>query len=213
MRTVSGRVRIHPDDEAQPLVGGELTECPLHVLAQVRQRHVGDFNRHRAGLDLREVENVADEAEQIGACRIDGASEFHLLVVQIALLVGSEKVRKYQQRVQWRSQLVAHVGQEFGLVFRGERKLLSLFLECPARHLDFEVLVLDLLLLVFEELRLLLQFLVCSVKFFLLLREFGLSDLKLGSQQLRLRQQPFGAHRCRYRVQHDADRFHELVEE
>lgn len=37
------------------------------------------LDRHRAGLDLGEVENVADEVEQIGAGAVDGAGEFDLL--------------------------------------------------------------------------------------------------------------------------------------
>ena len=43
--------------------------------------------------------------------------------------------------------------------------------------------------------------------------ELGLARLQLLRQQLRLLEQALGAHRRGDRVQHDADRFHQLVEE
>ena len=84
---------------------------------------------------------------------MDRAREFGLLLVEIALRVVGEQLREDQQRVERRAQLVAHVGEELGLVFRGQRELLGLFLHRAAGHLDFEVLGLNLLLLVLEQLR------------------------------------------------------------
>ena len=49
--------------------------------------------------------------------RVDGTGEFGLLLVQVALLVVGEKLRQDQQRVERGAQLVAHIGEEFGLVF------------------------------------------------------------------------------------------------
>ena len=36
-------------------------------------------DRHRAGLDLRQIEDVADQIEQVGAGAVDGAGELDLL--------------------------------------------------------------------------------------------------------------------------------------
>ena len=106
-----------------------------------------------------------------------------------------------------------HVGEELGLVLRRQRELLGLFLERAPRHFDFDILRFDLLLLVLEELRLLLKLLVGRVQLLLLAGELGLPRLKLLGQQLRLLEQALGAHGRGDRVEHDADRFHQLVEE
>ena len=122
----------------------------------------------RARFDLRQIEDVVDEVEQVGARRVDRAREFDLLFVEIALRVVGQQLRQDEQRVERRPQLVAHVGEELGLVLRGQRELLGLLLDRAARHFDFEVLGLDLLLLVLEQLRLLLKLLVGRVQLLLL---------------------------------------------
>ena len=111
-------------------------------------------------------------------------------------------------RSSWR-----HVGEELGLVLGGQRELLGLLLDRAARHFDFDILRFDLLLLVLEQLRLLLKLLVGGVQLLLLAGELGLPRLQLLGQQLRLLEQALGAHRRGDRVEHDADRFHQLVEE
>ena len=144
---------------------------------------------------------------------MDRAGELGLLVVEVALRVVGQQLRQDQQRVQRRAQLVAHVGEELGLVLRGERELLGLLLDRAARHVDLEVLRLDLLLLILEQLGLFLQLLVGRVELFLLGGQLGLARLQLLGEQLRLLEQALGAHRRGDRVEHDADRFHQLVQE
>ena len=163
--------------------------------------------------DLRQIEDVVDEAEQVGAGAVDGARELGLLFVEVALLVVGQQLRQDQQRVERGAQFVAHVGEEFGLVLRGQRELLGLFLDRAAGHFDFEILGLDLALLILEQLRFLLQLLVGGVQLFLLGGELGLARLQFLGQQLRLLEQPLGAHRRGDGVEHDADGFHQLVEE
>ena len=99
------------------------------------------------------------------------------------------------------------------MYFEVSAELLGFFLERAAGHFDLEVLGLDLPLLVLEQLGLLLQLLVGVVQLFLLGGEFGLARLELLRQQLRLLEQALGAHGRGDRVEHDADRFHQLVEE
>ena len=52
-----------------------------------------------------------------------------------------------QQAVERRAQLVRHVGQELGLVLRGQRELRRLLLEAAPRQLDLAVLDLDVAVL------------------------------------------------------------------
>ena len=139
--------------------------------------------------------------------RVDGARELGLLLVEVALRVVGQQLGQDQQRVERRAQLVAHVGEELGLVLGGQRELLGLLLDRAAGHVDLEILGLDLLLLVLEQLRLFLQLLVGRVQLLLLGGELGLARLQLLGQQLRLLEQALGAHRRGDRVEHDADRF------
>ena len=79
---------------------------------------------------------------------------------QVAVGVVGELLAEDQDAVQRRAQLVRHVGEEFGLVLRGERELGRLLLERAARLLDLLVLALDLDVALGELLRLLLELLV-----------------------------------------------------
>ena len=50
--------------ELEALCGGDVPERALDVVAQVAEADVADVDRDRAGLDLREVEDVVDEARR-----------------------------------------------------------------------------------------------------------------------------------------------------
>ena len=73
---------------------------------------VADVHCHRAGLDLRQVEDVVDQREQVGARRVDGPGELDLLVVRLPSGLSASSLRQDQQLVERRAQLVRHVGQE-----------------------------------------------------------------------------------------------------
>ena len=109
-------------------------------------------------------------------------------VREVAAGVFGQLLAENQDGIERRAQLVGHVGQELGLVFRGERQLGGLFLERAAGLLDFGVLALDLGVLLGEQPGLGAQLLVG-------LLELALARLQLDGQLLRLRQQAFGAHR------------------
>ena len=172
---------------------------------------------------------------------VDRRRELDLLLGQVAVGVVAEQLREDQQRVERRPQLVRHVRQELGLVLRGERELLRLLLERAAGLLDLGVLDLDPPVLLLELLRALLQLLVRLLQLLLLgleqllgrpqrrglrlelrvralqlvllrLQLLGLA-LQVLRQLLRLEQQLLGAHVREDRVQDDADRLGELVEE
>jgi hypothetical protein len=137
---------------------------------------------------------------------VDRAGKFDLLGAQIAIRVVAELLAEDQDAVQRRPQLMRHVGEELGFVFRGQRQLGGLFFEGAARLLDFLVLGLDLDIAFRELLRLLLQLLVG-------LLQFALLALQFGGELLRLRQKAFGLHRRLDAVQHDADAGGQLLEE
>ena len=194
------------DLERQLPVLGLVPERTRHHVEQVGEEDLLRIDRHRAGLDLRQVEDVADQVEQVGAGAVDGARELDLLGREIAIRVVAELLAEDQDAVQRRAQLVRHVGQELGLVLRGQRELGRLFLQRAAGLLDFLVLALDLDVALGELLRLLLELLVG-------LLQFALLGLQLAGELLRLLEQAFGLHRGLDRVEHDADAGGELLEE
>ena len=91
------------------------------------------------------------------------------LVVRFAAGVLGELLAENEDRVERRAQLMRHVGEELGLVLRGERELGGLFLEGAAGLLDLLVLALHLHVL-FGKLAGLLGELLVGLLEFLLLR-------------------------------------------
>ena len=176
------------------------------VSCRFGQQDLLGIDRHRAGFDLRQIENVADQVEQIGAGAVDGARELDLSRRQVAVRIVAKLLAQDQDRVQRRAQLVRHVGQEFGLVLRGQRQFRRLLLQRAACLLDLLVLALHLDVLLGELLRLLLEL-------FVGLLQLALLRLQFGGELLRLLQQALGLHRRLDRVQHDADAGGELLEE
>ena len=67
------------DVERQVLGLGHVPEVAVDGVAQAGERDLLDLDGDGAGLDLREVENVVDEVEQVGAGRVDVAGELDLL--------------------------------------------------------------------------------------------------------------------------------------
>ncbi len=194
------------DLEGQMPVVGFVAERPRDRVDQVRYEHLLGVHRNGAGLDLRQVENVADQVQEIGAGAVDGARELHLLGREVAVRVVAELLAENEDRVQRRAQLVRHVGEEFRLVLGGERELGGLFFQRAAGLLDFLVLALDFDVLLGELLRLLFELLVG-------LLQLPLLGLQFAGELLRLRQQAFGLHRRFDGVEHDADRVGQLLEE
>ena len=183
-----------------------MAEAALQVLAQVREGDLLAVDGDRARLDLRQVEDVADQVQQVGAGGVDGLGELDLAVAEVLVRVLGQLLAEDQDRVQRRAQLVRHVGEELGLVARGQRQLGRLFLQRAAGLLDFLVLALDLGLLLGQQRGLERDLLVGLLQFLLLRLQFA-------GELLRLRQQALGAHRRLDGVEHDADRARQLLEE
>ena len=100
-----------------------------HLVEQRHDVHVFEKDIHAAGLDLRQIENVVDQAKQVAA----GA--FDLLEVGDEAFLSEidgfflENFAVADDGIERRAQLMAHVGEELRLV--------------PARYFEFLPLVLD----------------------------------------------------------------------
>ena len=135
-----------------------MAEGAQAVVAQLGEADAADLDVHLAGFDLREIENVVDERQQVGTRAWMVSAYFTCFGSQVLLGVLGQHLRQNQQVVERRAQLVAHVRQEFALVLRGERELLGLFFERGLGLLDFLVLGFDFGLLLGEQLRFFFQF-------------------------------------------------------
>src|SRR5690606_31852719 len=82
---VAAELRIEIGGESQLARLGLVAEVPVNRLAQVREQQILRFHRHRARLDLRQVEDVADQVQQVGTGGVDGLGEFHLPRAQVAV--------------------------------------------------------------------------------------------------------------------------------
>jgi hypothetical protein len=74
-----------------------MTESAVHVIAQVVKPKRCDVDGDRAGFDLREIENVVDQGEQIHARSVDGARVFHLPWLQIAVYVLGQLIGRIRR--------------------------------------------------------------------------------------------------------------------
>ena len=183
-----------------------VAERARHHVEQIGEEDLLGIDRDGAGFDLRQIENVADQVEQVGAGAVNGAGELDLLRREVAFRIVGELLAEDQDRVERRAQLVRHVGEEFRLVLRGQRELGRLFFQRAAGLLDFLVLALDFDVALGELLRLLLELLVG-------LLQLPLLRLQFAGELLRLLEQALGLHRRLDRIEHDADRGGELFEE
>ena len=151
------RALVDRDRQGQALLVGEGAEGGGHVGGQVGQGEGRRGQLHLPRLHLGQVEDVADEGQQVGAGAVDAAGELDLLVGEVAGRVVGQELGQDEQAVERRAQLVAHVGQELGLVPGADGQLLGPLLQRPPGQLDLGVLDLDGPVLLGQLGRLLLQ--------------------------------------------------------
>src|SRR5262249_30836857 len=108
--------RIEIDLERQLPGVGLVTEWASDRVKQAGEEDLFRFHGDSAGLDLRQIENVADQVEQIGAGAVNGACEFRLLGAEVAVGIVGKMRGENQDAIQRGAQVVRHVGQEFRLV-------------------------------------------------------------------------------------------------
>src|SRR5579862_4556702 len=108
------RVEVRAEDQVAVL--GFVAEGALYRVAQVRERQLFAFYGDGAGFDLGQIEDVADQVEQVGAGAVDGLGKLDLPRRQICFGVLGELLAENQDAVERRTQLVRHIGQELRLV-------------------------------------------------------------------------------------------------
>ena len=172
------RIDLHVERQAAAF--GLVAERPRHGLLQVGQQDLLGIHRHRAGFDLRQVENVADQVEQIGAGAVDRARELDLARRQVAVRIVAKLLAQDQN-----ANSAACAAR--ATCWRGTPTCTSTSAPVPppvsssarARLLDLLVLALHLDVLFGKLLRLLLQLLVGLLQLALLGLQFAGKLLRL----------------------------------
>ena len=161
------------DPKLQAFFLGDVYEKVCEFFGQACESKRSGLDLHMPRLDLREVEDVIDERQQIVAGRLYRLRVAHLLRAQLAVVIVGEELCEDQQRIQRCPELVRHVRQKVGLVLA---RLFELFGSEP----NDLVHALQIVPLVLELLGLLLELGIC-------LLEFGLLEFEA---RLRLLQRP-----------------------
>ena len=91
-----------------------------HRVEEAGEEHLFGLNRYRAGFNLGQVQNVADQVQQVGPGTVNGSSELDLLRGQITIGVLAKLLAQDQDAVKRSTQLMGHVGQELGLILGGQ---------------------------------------------------------------------------------------------
>ena len=109
---LAGEGRIDVGAEIQTAIAGARLQREKHLVDGLAQGEVDGLDAELARLDLREIEDVVDDAEQ-GIGRVA-----HHLEIAEALLLGFRPQRQVghaDDAVHRRADLMAHVGEEFAL--------------------------------------------------------------------------------------------------
>ena len=202
----ASEARIDLDVERQLPVFRLVPERAPHRIEEIGCENLLRIHGDGSRLDLGKIKDVADQVEQVGARAVNGSRKFDLLGRQIAVGIFGKLLAKYQYAVERRPEFVRHVGKEFGLVLRGQRKFGRFLFERAPRLFDFLIFALHLVVAFGMVLSLLLELLVGLLQLLLLC-------LQLSGELLGLLQQPFGLHGGFDAVEHDADAVGELLEE
>ena len=136
--------------ERQFLLLREWPERQVDVVADALQLDLCRIDVHLPGFDLRQIEDVVDEREQVAARTVDRLRKLDLFVVEVVARILSKELRQDQEAVQRSAELVRHVCKELRLVLRAQRQLFGLLLQLRPRVLDLLVLHLDRLVLLAE---------------------------------------------------------------
>src|SRR5688572_27555433 len=123
----SRQVRTDFDVEGEMLAFGNVAEAALDRVANTDERNFLGLYRDGAGFDLRQVENIADQIQQVRARGVNVPGELDLFAGQVALGIVRKLLGEYQNAVKRCAQLVRHVGEELRFVLRRQRQLGGLF--------------------------------------------------------------------------------------
>ena len=118
-----------PDFERVAVLLGQRNDERAHLFEQRHDLDVFEIDVHPAGLDLRQIENVVDQAEQMAAGAFDllevGNETFLAEIGRLFL----QDLAVADDGVERRAQLVAHIGEELRLVLAGDFEFAALVLD------------------------------------------------------------------------------------
>src|ERR1700749_5163867 len=98
--------------EAKPPIFSLMAEGPSDRLHQSCKSNFLCFDRNGTGFDLRKVEDIADQVEQICSSSMNGARKFYLRRSKITSRIVAELLPQDQDAVQGSPQFVRHIRQE-----------------------------------------------------------------------------------------------------
>src|SRR5262249_16260863 len=122
--------RGHLDFEGQLFVSRQRLQRAADGLGDVLNAVIGKFKYELASLDLRQIEHVMDESEQVPAVGLQALEDAHHLFGWLAVCAVRHQFGVAQDGVKRSAQLMAHIGKELRLV-------LTCLFELPALLLDF----------------------------------------------------------------------------
>src|SRR5262249_3423020 len=201
----SAEMRINLNVERQLARLRLVAERACRGIEQIGDEDFLGIDRHRAGLDLGEIENVGDQVKEIRAGTLNGAGKLDLLRCQVAFGILRQLLSQDQNTVERGTQLVRHVGEEFGLVLGRQRQFARLLFQRAPGLFDFLILAFHFNIALGKLLRFLFELLVGLLQLFLL-------GLQFARELLRLLEQTLGLHGGFDRVEDDADRISQLLE-
>ena len=109
-------VRVEPQSRAPLPPGSRALHACQCALQGRAQREGGEVQLHLSRLDLRQVEDVVDQEQQVAAGLEDVLDVTELALVQLAEQLLLQELGEADDGVQRRPQLVRHVGEELRLV-------------------------------------------------------------------------------------------------
>src|SRR6185312_16699896 len=87
-------------------VFGFMAEGTSQHVKQAAKEHLFGFDRNRSRFDLGEIENVADEVQQVGPGPMDRSRELNLFRAQVAVRIVGELLSQNENTVERSPQLV-----------------------------------------------------------------------------------------------------------
>ena len=115
--------------QRNPFLAGARLQQSMQLLDHRRDAHGARLKVYMPRLDLRNIQYVVDQQQQVVAGRLDGFGMAHLLRGQIACPIIGQQSRHDQQGIERGAQFVAHIGQKFGFVAACLLQFARLFLQ------------------------------------------------------------------------------------
>src|SRR5215468_9111568 len=107
-----GQLRCHLDSECELFVSCQRLQRAANRLGNVLNAVIGKFEYELAGLDLRQIEHVIDEAEQMPAVGLKAFEYAKHLLRWLAVSTIRHQFGIAQDGIERRAQLMAHIGEK-----------------------------------------------------------------------------------------------------